>query len=1602
MRYGFGPRLTPASWEVALGSGPLGKSGEWLLETRASELELDLSRVEFADFAALARLLLLVDSAVGTGIRSTIHLPAVKPSPEETARLEDLGSRDRGLSAKFEQHLARQTLRRVNARAFMRHVGFIAALRPPHWPSGLVTVNDGVARPGEPGDEMPARTVDRWEEDSDTPYRLGNIFPLRWLAPMRGDELRRSELFLAVIAGFRNRVGLAAPDARALGHAVLTELVENVAEHAARSQDDRPPMALVGAVLLDPLTYKTRRRDQPDQLRDLADWVSGKSAVLRVIVGDAGIGLATRLGEVRAGLHETSGVHIPNRALTPEEDTIFYAFDRWSTSGQNNAGFTRGTRGLWRVERLVRSYRGSVTVRTGNSYAGRLLTSDPRGKPVVADNLCHAPGTLLEISILPDSSIKDPIPLPGSPQTELEEPTLVCVHCGLNGSLGLTPKEQNRVDAAAKNAHNSQEVLGLVVTVATRQGRQQLDHQGLLDVLDAASRISNPSVPIAVVLPDADPRLLDLAVADMTSALERDGTPVWDSPYAPVLLIDSHGGASWCGAPRQFLRLLTEITRRGGSIQVAEAEALYKSFGEEAESLWRIIQDQHQLLSVHADRLRLRITVAGVLRALHLETGAELRRQIDRGDEARGVQCGLFRTPNLRLTNRWIDVARLTTTTVGEALPPFLLARLLERELAKSGEKSNHWTVVDASGVRSRLAGDLSENLRLDGTYHQLSGELDVDSRADRDRLEKGHQVVILCDLISTENSARRAVAFVVGQGAEPVAILSVIDARERNEPLQQMNRTIPVFSLVRSNLAAPMARGALRDIDPILRCPLDESQETVSLTDYEEDTFLEWCANVDGAIRLGHIQGVSDAHFSAYPNVDRLLSDATVSEYFLSAVADAAGDLDKDLPVSIWHPQPVDSYAGQLATLLAGHLSTAGFEVTSTEAIPRARIGARWVYPSSFQPSRGPAQVLVLDWGAMTATTMQQLIRLAADAGAERIVAVVAISELSVEDAMALTMVCQVSGARARTAERSGDGVEPRKRGSRGRAVPVSIRFVTATSVEGFSAHSCPVCLTRARYQSDDSGLPRRLRRHADLVVGQLRLRKRDDRTGIGTDLLGVAVEGAEAADYLRWRSLLRQALRNTAARSLLIGRVGEAARERGVAPWSGSVLIRLLAAEQHWMKLPPLRFTEGRELLRDVCFESLRTSSASTLSEWVRLQALMVLGVTTPSGLVDQLPDLFQVCSQQPLLADELLLQCYHLLRRPPHDLPFDSSNLHAKLEHLRDDIEGLGGTSALRAEYLPVVEGLQLLSRRHVHRLPGSIQEAWARLREDLVPRVDQHNLDAAWSNVIGLLEDLPELNPSQSTRRERRREIVKCSNNLIDILSHRLSTLRWIFASGHYLDELGPVEQRRLVCLCDSDINEVLETLLRDIEELWNSDMASRGPEWRRLHRNVLARMRWWQRFFIATHRDGGEERAHVVEFARALPTRLDETLLDPVPRRRDSTTVRVLDSGMGVDVFCPQGLVREAVGHIVENASSRHRLRDQECVIEIVCEPADDEHVVVRVRNSGSKPRLESGRGLRSIAAKLEPFGASIDGGMVGDSVWTWEARLSLELWQGGR
>ncbi len=1434
------------------------------------------------------------------------------------------------------------------------------------------------------GSEVEIRGLDQAESSvgrAET-HTSNQYLPFRWVPPATGEQLLQSAALATVLLALRE-MGMSLRDARLIVDAIVRELVENIALYGAESQDDAPPHALIGASLV-----TVPPTPSPNDAADAPHYAGPSDAepeamAIRLLIGDSGKGLVARLSPHLPGLStmDSKGGHPWEAAGTIAERTILWAFERWSTSDPNSMGPRLGTRGLWRVLRIIRTNGGAVLVRSADAFCGYAHGSEGGVKVVRESRPASMVGTMFDITVLP-------------PPTGIDSHAITTLETGPAIDFRWVPvraDDSDMFDAVYKVAREH-DVIMTVDGWGTR-----VSHERLVEILDIAARLASPSI-MAVVVAGINPMHLHHAV-DAIHHRRSPADSTADHEDDSFLLLDEAGKSVWCGGTQEVRKLLNRLLTYG---------PLRISDYPDTAGPRKLLINQARLVDLNEDIVSLAIRPADVVRQLQHMAQSALNDAIDH--DRPGIIRGAYRTPTLRLTDRWIDVEEVVHRTIGIATAAFLLMQKVAVEVPQALHKDTH--MVQVGPVTLHLSQAFMESAGLHGTVYVMADEFD--HPAGVDRIRAGTEVILCCDILLTDNSVRRAVTEILSWGAVPRAIVVPIDGRVDSGSIQVHGTIVPVARLVRTEIPAPQVPPEeIVDIDPLLRTPVPQRflHRKRDLL-WERDAFLDGCAEQPRIIGLGHIERPAHGHFTVYLDAGKVIdSHSSFSEEVAERMASAALQwLDQPLSIPrensryaesaegkqivVCYPGLPDDYAGRIARLIARRIVSPSrpSETVHTLPVPRSVAGSRWAFPEGLDKFPSGCEVILTDWGCMNAFTIMQLIRLASEAGASRILGLVMMSQLHTHEERALTMIRAVSG-RSNVSTRSPDNQEGLREENRSDelTVPTRVRFLTALGISAVPRGNCPLCRLAAQLSSDaDNGLlPSPIREHARRLSSQLGPITREEAVNREADAFGAPVQTEEAVAYIRLRDDLVEALRSTSRSQSVADQVADLAlHPRGLAPHA---MIRLLAAERQWLKLPPLRFSDCQDHVAQVAYA---VAGDGEVNEQLRLQATVVLASVAPDMLVARLPRLWANSIHSRTLLIHTIYSLYHIVLRDPGEIPVSMEELRMKIRTCLEASYFEYG-SENEAEEMDWLLRYVLYAVDRVEQSDLEPQEAWSRLRQYYIHKLENH-ADAEEA-LIRILLQLGEMqaqyNPPDWDLMWRDWRTVESfvQQQVVPFLEPLSDVLLGEFAANYF------GERQREWLQADGAVRKL--THLVSTMRSWHTTDRT-ANELATAWANVADQLEELRLTIIS-----GEEEprlATLAFFVSACPTPLVQTLrgcIAEAEARHMPVYITVsLDGIDEVRVFCHETLLRNAIMQLIDNVATHRDLQHSHLRVNLdITLIVNNNQVMLKFRNTGTRPSDRPGKGIASFQRRLRTFSADLVI-ITPSENWTFEAQIHLQRW----
>ncbi len=1546
--------------------------------TGVARWHIDLSTVEWIDVGSMVQLVLLIECALRAGTHVRVTPPCPEPGPVGYARRRAL--------------------------QFFDNIDVPRALDSEHL----------AALPGRlvldaPVEDTPPRTRDKekW------------IVPLTWLTQGELPREWRDKLEYVLRGAYKS---LARIDADTLADVIIAELVDNV-RHAGEGID----RALVGVV--------AQRRYDPESVhgnlppvRDFVGWqVDTRVHTIEIIAGDSGKGIHHSLAPAWRQ-HEEPDSETTTDGAAEQRLVLRWSFQRRSSCDRMHE--RPGTRGLYRVHRVARKYCGLVTLRSGQALVGMDHGGLSYHRDVESDEpLPDVPGTIVHVRLttaLPPRSLKHQRPT-------IDRPHEVRL---------LAPQD---ILPSIADSDGSGEVC-IVSTV--RYGTDGLtNRRALEDYLRDLVESRHPGALILLWLSGSGWDVLASCADSINAEMERHRYGIESATagsvevYDPVLVVNARREWRWVGIAPRFEGVLGALVEAAdGRIDNTRVQALLpgKAYKRDRIELLRMMSADVALVNTTPGHgLELRINLTGIAQLI----GDRLGEALDDPDaDLPGVlDRGAYLTPTLSTVRRWlrdVDLLIADVCGTGAALGAFALSLLCRNDPTlrphldpppegrpPTIDSRPSPLVVGPSGAASRNAEMLADALDLE--FRELPGEAGRPLGLDTPLLTPDAPCIIYIDIVRTAESLKSLIKEVLRLGAEPVAAVTLFGAQPTGTFVEEWGRRLPVIALARIDLDLPATNTArLRAIRPytttpanIIEPPPDPQPREKTPEERMIDELIERC----GALHVSHTGRDNGRHYTFFVDVRQLVRQPTFIEVFDARITawtrnqGAAGR-----PLSLWYPAPKSASEATMAIVDA--LSGRRVDIVERRAVGRSIVRGVWRFEDIEPEPVGSPDVVLIDWGAVTGTTLLHMMAQAARAGAERILAMVFLSQLPPSDEAFLTSVRSVDRTEHRDPppDRQPDLPLFRAAPAVGPSTArVEVQFIRETPFSGFEAHDCPVC----RYTSAlgrEQPVPAALKRHRDHLLDHFRLKRRFTvaEGGDGVDEEATRRKRHARNDaMLAWRRRLRRALTSTWARHALAEDLSRwrAASHLSDVPQPAVSLVDLLAFESHWLRLPPLSF--GR-LRRDVALIAVEILCQAPDEGEVPLHAAIVLRIASKQVFADTLARTGRAVADRPRLLGQLLLDAFSFIARRRYSADvFDE--IQASLKGLADTFEAPECT--VDPELAQVTRRLvrrAAIARRHSE--PGDMLTAWRSLTEIFAAR--------RYRRHHPIPEQFRQLRVGMYAERIRR--AMDAEPRVLDPrLRDRLKLLDGLWQEcAWFLDHDVMPAVKLLRSVLDTDQARGLaggracDSLLMRIDD---DELVSQGHFSRLVARisNEPDELLWdeellptylneldaWnQDIFYPGNQRAGRPPSGLIRLIDSAPTGIGrictwaESLCEDVPD--DPIELDLPDSSVTRDtpVFATPGLMAAIVRCVVQNVR-KHRICGQRPRLEVGFERRD-RWIVVVIRNSATEASAEPGVGLRRLRANIEGFGGRLAADKMrpdAGSPWTYLVEVSLLAWRPG-
>ena len=826
----------------------------------------DLSQVQFAELSAITQLVLIIESYVKNDYQVFLSIPTNRYTVKEKE------------STDFDEVIKASTLRnRKGANSFLKTVGFVEVVRCPHLKDKkevFITEDYDFEKDFDIENFSNAFNV-VLESVNLEYYNYTYLFPLTWInCQEKFDSFSEIEHKIDSILESPDR-GLDPIDVQGLKNVVLSELIKNVREHTS-SEYALFTIGLVKTLSL----FKDRKNKKNNPIEiDYINWLNSEAikSQVEIYFGDSDCGLLTK---------KLEDAFIKNQPDTPNSklSILKWAFSKWSTSKTEDE--IRGTKGLYRIQRIVNKYNGIFHIRTDKIDGGYRKGGLKRDEWTSNKLQFEMPGTFIQIKMCPFSESK-------KFRFTLKE------NKDRRPWRSIKYNPANEIDFIAKFnkeiIHDENLLVILDLNDLINHDAQTLLENNLAEfsfdahpnavVIYVLSKLGNTTLDI--IVNSVNNKLFELIGNNLIQELaHKDAEYVYD----PVLVIGNNNEAFWYGGNKKIIDLLNESYEDLNKNKTIDNLESFKKLDSDSQTRIRLhLENDNSLVIVDAQNNFLFNFTS--IDDFFLN---EIRYNYLRTSPSEEKVC----TPRLEVVEKWLGIDQLLNNNkYGFALTLYLKVRAYFS--SKIGESFNEESLKNDLHIlidhnqQKELAYAFATLLGLKTrNIVNIANDLNTQIPRRTKLFSENDKVIILTTVISSSETIRRLVKYAKRDLASPVIICSLCNFRRYNiTHLETWNDATEIISIFQTN-TEESAR-FIRDDDYfkkklqilretiIFRSPKFSIEPKLSQIEISNGIKLEKDLREHiiktKSLHYNHVGIYRDRHFSFYINKERILREESI-----------------------------------------------------------------------------------------------------------------------------------------------------------------------------------------------------------------------------------------------------------------------------------------------------------------------------------------------------------------------------------------------------------------------------------------------------------------------------------------------------------------------------------------------------------------------------------------------------------------------------------------------------------------------------------------------------------------------------------------------------
>lgn len=756
------------------------------------DLFFDLSKCQFAELGALAQLILIIESYLKGNHNIFIALPTTQFTTNQLKSKKD--------PSRLEDSLNKQ----ISTSNFIKKTGFVNVLQK------LATLyNKTIYFTDDYNYSQKDSKIDKESfldsfsvkyDDviiNESSYKFLMPFKLIQVEKNNSNEIiNEFEESLDKVLKNEER-GINNFDVKVIKNVIIPELIKNVMSHSL----SKYAILTIGLInsnsifyvedyetyLLKPGAKRKINKIEYSHYKRIKE--NNLNSQVEIYFGDCGIGILNNdyIQKLKIDF---------NRNISNPEEQLRLSFNRWSSIQDNKE--RRGTKGLYRLKRIVDKYKGMVHIKTSSLNGGFFNGEFDCRKLDSPFN-----GTFISIKTNSFKEIKS---------FKISNDRNISTIPWISGKISLD-RELNCLELVKSKIINEHNLL-LITDISNLDF--SVDNKIFENFLYNISELSHPSA-IVVYLINNNENLDNESIATFTESVgarinevkkdiknvnNNSLAPDSDDPeleeiHDPVLVIANNNETFWYGGSEKLINIIDESYQRlqeNDSCKINELNAYSELIEEDQREIENYLETDNNIVVLNKN-LEVEFNFYGIEK--HYESKVKNFKPKIYDEDV----C----TPKLNTVKSWIEIPDLLKDDeYGFALCLYLKYR-------KNYEKNNkEITSLNSFGTYVLIDSNLQLNLTKkfiellgikNKNIRNIEDEIDYSMPKRTKLFNDNSNVIVLTTIISSSETIRRLVKYAKRDNARPEVVLCLMNSRTSNiERLETWNEITKIISIYQKN----------------------------------------------------------------------------------------------------------------------------------------------------------------------------------------------------------------------------------------------------------------------------------------------------------------------------------------------------------------------------------------------------------------------------------------------------------------------------------------------------------------------------------------------------------------------------------------------------------------------------------------------------------------------------------------------------------------------------------------------------------------------------------------------------------------------------------